>query len=178
MAVEARTAQVDGAREALVDGQHLLLHLHRQRQVILPLGVAQPHVVGAHHQHHLGHALAVDLGAFGVADPFAVDDGIPVDVQHHLDGGILLHIFLNAVQRMGVGAVVAGVVVLGGVVNDGQPHILEDLFHLFSHPHHVVIIVQRPSWVGLLVFVLLSLGVRLRSVGVNDQDLGAFLGRL
>ena len=101
-----------------------------------------------------------------------------MDIQHHLNGGVLLHIFLNAVQRVGVGAVVAGVVVLGGVVHHRQPHVLKNSFHLFPHPHHVVIVVQRPRWVGLLVFVLLSLGVRLGGVGVDDQNLRAFLGRL
>ena len=79
--------------------------------------MTQPHIIGAHHQHHLCHALPTDLGALGIADPFAVNDRISVDIQHHLDGGVLLQIAFNAVQRMGIGAVIAGIVVLSGVMH-------------------------------------------------------------
>ena len=177
MLVEALAAQVDGPGQAAVNAQHVFLNLHRQSQVLFPVRVGQAHVVGPHHQHDLGHLFPVDLGLFGVAGAVAADDGVPVNVQHNLDGGILLQHLLDSRQGPGIRAGVAGVVILGLVMDHGQAHVLKDALHLLPHPDHVIAVVGGPGGVRLFIGILPALGVSLRGVGMHDENLRPFLRR-
>ena len=168
-------AQGHGPGQGGIEGVQTLLDLAGQGQVFRPARVLLP---GAHHQHNLGGLGAVDGGHGLIHRAVAGDEGVPVDVQHHPDGGILLQIARHRLPGAGVGPVVLGVVVESLVVEDLQPHLGEDGRHLLPHPDHVVVLVQGAAVaVAGGVDVLPVWGVGLGGVGVDDQDLGALLGR-
>ena len=89
-----------------------VLHPGGEAEVFAPVGHIHRAVVAAGNDHQLGGLAAVDLG-------HRLDQGgvplhrVPVDVQHHLDAGVLFQIVLDSDGAALVGAVVGGVVVLG-----------------------------------------------------------------
>ena len=165
-----------GPGQGRVEGIHALLELAGQGEVFHPVGVAAV-LAPAHHHHHLGGIHPVDAGHRLVHRAVLSHQGVPVDVQHDLNGGVLFQIIGYRGGGAGVGLVVLGVVVEGAVVEHAQPHLGEHPFHLVSHPEHVVSLVQGAGGVAGGVHVGTVLGVGLGGVGMDDQDLGALGGQ-
>lgn len=92
--------------------------------------------------------------------------GVAVDVQGDLDVGIFLQIALDGFAGAVIRAIVAGVVVAGGVVYHAEPGGFELLFDFLPDRHHVLGIVLCAG----------GTGKRFRGVRVVDQNLfGAVL---
>ena len=83
-----------------------------------PVREGGPRVTGAHQQHHLGGFDAVDLKHRLIHRAVGAHQGVPVDVQHHLNGGILGQMGLDPRPGLVIGVVIGGVIVQFPVVND------------------------------------------------------------
>ena len=116
--VEPGGPQGDGPGQAGPKGVHLLLDLHGQGQMLPPVREGGPRVIGAHQQHHLGGFDAVDLKHRLIHRAVGAHQGVPVDVQHHLNGGILGQMGLDPRPGLVIGVVIGGVIVQFPVVND------------------------------------------------------------
>ena len=99
-----------GPGQGGIEGVHALLDAAGQGQVLHPVGVFSP-LAGAQHQHDLGGVHPVDPGDGLVYRAVLPHQGVPVDVQHDFDGGILLQIPLYRLGGAVIGPVVLGVVV-------------------------------------------------------------------
>ena len=99
-----------GPGQGGIEGVHALLDAAGQGQVLHPVGVFSP-LAGAQHQHDLGGVHPVDPGDGLVYRAVLPHQGVPVDVQHDFDGGILLQVPLYRLGGAVIGPVVLGVVV-------------------------------------------------------------------
>ena len=141
--------------------------------------MGQATAVAAHHQGHLGRrAGAVHGGHHLVLAPLPVLDGVPVDVQDKVDGGILGQIALDGRQGAVIGSGVGGIVVQRPVMEDGDARLSKDLRHHIPHLYHVVAGVRGPVVAGPDDLRAFRGSVGLAAVAVDDQNLGFFSGQL
>ena len=104
--------------------------------------MGQPRGIGAHDQHDPGRILALRLH-HRPESLFGIPGGIPVQIQHQTNRGILLQNRLNGLPGVVVGAVVGGVVVELPVVDFESAlllHLLMSLHHspaLTPHIYHL-----------------------------------------
>src|SRR5699024_9015768 len=109
------------------------------------------------HRHHRSHPGAVRL------------DGVPVDIQHDLDAGVLGQILLHYRPAVVVAAGVAGVVVQSLIVEGVDSRRVEGVGDDPPHRTHIVGGVGVPGGVGGIVPETLRHPVALGGVGVHYQ---------
>ncbi len=169
MLVKPGGPDIDGAHDAWIYRIHLLLHFGHKSQILSPMVVGQAAGVGARHQHQLSGLTAVDLGHGLIFFPTGCHHGVPVDVDHKLDGGVLFHCLGNNLQRPVISAVIGRAVVEHGGMNRLNPLFIEDFFDLSAHPHHIVIGVRGSVGVRGLIPVGGVRRISLAAVGVDNQ---------
>lgn len=95
-----------------------------------------------------------------------------MDVDGHLDGGVLRQVLLEHLPGAVVRAVVQGVVD-GGVVDNPKARGLQGLFQGLPGGHHALLLVSGAGLHIRVVKARVALGVGLAGVGVVDEDFHA-----
>ena len=159
--------------------QRLLLHRHRQPQILHPVGMAQSTAVAAHDEGELRRrSLSLDLRHHLHLTAVGRLDGVPVDIQHEADGRILLQIPVDPRQRAVIGPGVLRIVIQGPVMEHGDPRLSKYLCHGVPHANHIVPGVRGAVVPGPDDAVIHRRGIALAAVAVQNQDLRRFAGQL
>lgn len=98
-------------------------------------------------------------------------NGVPVDIQHDFDAGVLFQILLHHGPAVGVAASIAGVVVQGLVMQGVEACRIEGIGHHPAHRTHIDAAIGAAGPVTRAVPQPGGKSVILRGVGVHNQDL-------
>lgn len=138
------------------------LKLHGKRKVFLPIRVGQAGRIRPHDQKQPRRRLAAKLSCEGKLRAVTVGHGIPMQVNDHLDGGILCQCVSDALCRPLVCIVIPARVIKRCVMQSGDPKCVEPLGQFLSDAHDVSLCV-----IGVIVC---DIGIGLGCVCVNDQN--------
>ena len=119
--------------------------------------------IGSADDHDLGCLLPLHLGNGIIIHP-ALADGIPMDIQHHLNGGIFFQHLFHRLAGIGVGTAEIGLIKYLFDMNGGVARRLKHLFHRFPHRNNVFALV---GGVGAPLIVAITFG----GMGMNNKDL-------
>src|SRR5699024_8796531 len=129
-------------------------------------------IVAPADQHDLGGFAPADLHHRGHAGAVLLFDGVPVDVQHHLDAGVLGQVLLDHRPAVGIAAGVAGVVVQRLVVEGVDAGGVEGVGHDGPHRAHIGGPVGGAGPVPRQEPQPFGGAVAFGGVGVHDEHLG------
>ena len=132
----------------------------------------EPALVGPGHKHQLGRLLSVHLGD-GLVIFSGGADGVAVDIDHQLNGGIFLQPGIDILQRPAVGAVVGGIIVQRLAVDGGDPPLIQQIRDALAHCQHIAGFVRGPVFAGGLIGMGVGGGIGLGAVGMHDEHLNA-----
>ena len=175
MLIEPLGPQIQIAAKARPPAFQYHLQFQCPAQIVLPVGVAQTALVGAHHQHQLGRLLSVQGDGVAHRCAVGIGTGVPMDVNDHLNGRVLLHPLFNLFQCGIISPVIAGIVVERCVVEHGDSPRFQSLSQDPPHPYHGVFRVLGAGGFVFVVFPSGLHGVGLRSVGMDNEHRGAVL---
>ena len=149
-----------------------------QGVVFLPVvvGIVLPFIgahTGAHHEEEPGAALLVQHDHIVPLSLHVGGVPVQVDVDHRL------RMLLHDLQRPGIGAADLRGLHIRGVVDDGEPLLLQGLLEQLAQSHHGLGLIQGLVGVlpRLLIGVAPGLAVGLLRVGVVDEDDGVLRQR-
>ena len=178
MLVKALGPQIELPAQPRIAPVQQRLKLQRIRQILLPVRVLQPALVCPDDQHHLRAACAVHLRRKAHLIAVSVRRRITMDIQHHLNGRILLQIPLDRRLHPRICAVIGRIVVERRVMQCLDPMLVQHRRDLVPDANDGPLCLLRAQRVRLLILPPRFLRIRLRGVRVDNEDLRSLAGKI
>ena len=151
MLIEALCAQIQIPAQPRCSAVQKRLKLESCGEVFLPVRMGQAALICADDDHELSAGVPLYIGSQRHRVAVRIWGGIPVDIEHHLNGGILGKILLNGLTHALISAVVVRIVVWRGIMQHRDTGLCKKIGDFIADADDGVLRIKGALLIGFLI---------------------------